>query len=61
MNKYQKTITQIVKDDLKKPMIRGMFPDLSFREARNNYRELFKREPIEKIQDFRNFNRRCIV
>lgn len=62
MNKYQKLISKIAKDDLKKTLLHlvaqreGVI--LRYKPIRNEYRKIFKKvKSYEHIKDFRNFNK----
>lgn len=59
MNKYQKLLAQIVKDDLKKSVYISI--DTNFSRHRNIERFSLKNKSITSIRDFKNFNKKLEV
>lgn len=57
MNKFQRLVVQITKDDFKKPGFRAEQSELNFRHHRNGWRKVLKDSSLERIRDFRNFNK----
>lgn len=55
MNKYQKVIAQIAKDDKSKGHSE------SFREIRNDYRSALKDDVFEDLLGFKRFNKRLSI
>ena len=59
MNKYQKLLTQIIKDDLKKPIYISV--NTNFTRHRKIQRYSLKSKPIAWIRDFKNYNKRLTI
>lgn len=61
MNSHQRLVMQIVKDDLKKPIIIAF--GTSFKRQRRliHFCETIKNGPIDKIRDFKNFNKKMLI
>lgn len=59
MNTFQKLLTQIVKDDLKKPAVSGS--GANFKELKSFARMAVKGMPITKIRDLKNWNKKLSI
>lgn len=59
MNKYQKFINQIVKDDLKKEVYKELA--LSFVTHRRVIRLVKKKQPIEALRAYKNWNKKLAI
>jgi|GEM_PF-4575453 len=57
MNKFQKLVVQITKDDFKKPGFRAEQPNLNFRHHRNTWRRILKNESLDFVEGFKYFNK----